>query len=59
MDGRTHQRTSAHGYVVFGVVQLDLRLAVFSPSHPAITHGDVVPGFKTGYAGFKVCEVKH
>ena len=42
-----------------GVVQLNLRLAVFSPCHPAITHGNVVSGFKTGYTGFEVCEVKH
>ena len=42
-----------------GVVQLNLCFAVLSPCHPALSHGDVVPGFQTGYAGFEVCEVKH
>ena len=38
-----------------GVVQLDLRFAVFRSGHLAVAHGDVVPGFQTGYTGFEVC----
>ena len=42
-----------------GVVQLNLRFAILSPCHPAISHGDVVPGFQTGYTGFEISKIKH